>query len=92
MSHWGQKAGPSKVSLVVATLLRGAVLGKEGLQGCSSPTLCPDQLLWKQDISHPCTSAATTARVFNDALTLFPLVGVPTALHKAVRSLVVLTF
>lgn len=75
MSHWGQKSGPSKVSLVMVTLLRGTVLGERW-----APELLPSHTL---PLISCCGSRtfptlthmqAITARVFNDALTLFSLV------------------
>lgn len=64
---------PSPVSLVAATLLRGAAQEKNRLQAA----LLPHSALISccgQDMSQPHTCAATTARVFNDGLSLFSLV------------------
>lgn len=63
MSHWGHKYGPPKVSLVVATLLTGAVLGKAQVPGllpcCSLPLI---SCFVSKSVSHSHTHAAITAR------------------------------
>lgn len=63
MSHWGQKSGHSKVSLVVATSLRGAVLKEGRLPGllphCDLPLI---SCFVNKTVSHLKTHAAITAR------------------------------
>lgn len=63
MSHWGHRYGPPNVSLVVATLLTGAVLGEGQVPGlfpcCSLPLI---GCFVRKSVSHPHTHAAITAR------------------------------
>lgn len=72
MSRWGQKSGRSKVSLVVATSLKGAVL-KEGwvpglLPHCNLPLI---SCFVNKTVSHLEHTQPSLPGVFNDALALF---------------------